>query len=104
MAKLHELNLELLPHPPYSPDLASSEYYLFAASKRMLQGKRFGSNEEILAKTEAYFKAKDKLLYKKGIEMLEKRWNEYILSKKCRELVNKTQTIYYSSNILLPSK
>ena len=26
MAKLHELHLELLPHPPYSPDLAPSDY------------------------------------------------------------------------------
>ena len=44
----------------------------------MPQGKRFDSNEEEIAETEAYFEAKDKLFYKKGIEMLEKRWNEYI--------------------------
>ena len=74
MAKLHEL----LPHPPYSPDHAPSDYYLFAHLKRMLQGKRFGSNKEAIAKTKAYFEAKDKSFYKKGIEMLEKRWNECI--------------------------
>ena len=78
MAKLHELHFELLPHPPYSPDLAPSDYYLFADLKRMLQGKRFGSNEEMIAETEAYFEAKDKSFYKKGIEMLEKRWNECV--------------------------
>ena len=50
--------------------------YLFPAVKRMLQGKRFGSNKEVIAETEAYFEAKDKSFYKKGIEMLEKRWNE----------------------------
>ena len=44
----------------------------------MLQGKRFGSNEEVIAKTEAYFENKYKLFYKKGIAKLEKRWNEYI--------------------------
>ena len=44
----------------------------------MLQGKRFGSNEEVVSETEAYFESKDKSFYKKGIEMLEKRWNEYI--------------------------
>ena len=27
MAKLHELYFELLPHQPYSPDLAPSVYY-----------------------------------------------------------------------------
>ena len=74
MAKLHEL----FSHPPYSPDLAPSDYYLFADLKRMLQGKRFGFNEEVIAETQAYFEAKDKSFYKKGMEMLEKRWNECI--------------------------
>ena len=42
----------------------------------MLQGTRFGSNEEVIAKTEAYFESKDESFYKKDIEKLEKRWNE----------------------------
>ena len=46
------------------------DYYLFASLKRMFQGKRFGSNEEVIAETEAYFEAKNKSFYKKGIEML----------------------------------
>ena len=58
MAKLHEL----LPHPSYSPDLAPSDNYLLADAdlKRMLQGIRFGSNEEVIEETEAYFEAKGK--------------------------------------------
>ena len=36
MAKLHELHFKLLWHPPYSPDLAPSDYWLFADLKRML--------------------------------------------------------------------
>ena len=72
MAKLHELHFELLLHPPYSPDLASSDYRLFAGLKRMLQGKRFGSNEEMISETKVYFEAKDKSFYKKGIKLLEK--------------------------------
>ena len=63
MAKLHELHFELLLHPPYSPDMAP--YSLFANLKRMLQGKRFGSNEEVISETEVYFEAKDKSFYKK---------------------------------------
>ena len=65
-AKLHELHFELLPHSPYSPDLAPSDYWLFADLKRMLQGKRFGSNEEVILETEAYFKAKIISFYKKA--------------------------------------
>lgn len=37
MAKLYELNFKLLPHPAYPPDLALSDYYLFADLKMMLQ-------------------------------------------------------------------
>ena len=36
MAKLHKLHFKLLPHPSYLPDLAPSDYYLFAYLKRML--------------------------------------------------------------------
>ncbi|QQP37467.1 Histone-lysine N-methyltransferase SETMAR, partial [Caligus rogercresseyi] len=35
-AKLLELKFELLSHPPYSPDLAPSDYWLFADLKKML--------------------------------------------------------------------
>ena len=67
MAKLHELHLELLLHPPYSPDLAPSDYWLFTDLKRMLQGKRFGFNEEVISETVAYFEVKDKSFDKNGI-------------------------------------
>ena len=70
MAKLNELSFELLPHPSYSSDLAPSDYYLFADLKRMLEGKRFGSNGEVNADTGAYFEAKNKSFYQKSIEML----------------------------------
>ena len=78
IAKLSELGYELLPHPPYSPDIAPSDYWLFADLKKMLQGKRFGWNEEVIAETEAYFEAKDKSFYKHSIEKLEKIWNDCI--------------------------
>ena len=71
-AKLHELHFELLLPLPYSPGVAPSDYLLFADLKRILQGKRFGSIEEVISETEAYFQAKDKSFYKKEIELLEK--------------------------------
>ena len=81
MAKLNELHFELLPDPSYSLNLAPSDYYLFANLKRMLRGKGFGSNEEAITETEAYFEAKGKSFCKKDIEVLEKRWNECITLK-----------------------
>ena len=44
----------------------------------MLQGNRFYSDEEVITETSAYFEAKDKSFYKKGIEMLEKRWTDCV--------------------------
>ena len=78
MVKINELRLKLLPHLPYSPDLAPSNFYLFLNLKRWLQGHRFSSNEEIKWETDGYFGALEKLYYKRGIEMLEDRWNKCI--------------------------
>ena len=55
MVKLNELKYELFEHPPYSPDLAPSDYYLFRNLKQFLRGKRFSSNEEAIAAVEQYF-------------------------------------------------
>ena len=37
MVHLNELGFELLPQPPYSPDLAPKNYWLFADLKKMFQ-------------------------------------------------------------------
>ena len=39
MAKFHELRYELLPHPPYPPDVAPLDYFLFPNLKKWLGGK-----------------------------------------------------------------
>ena len=78
MAKLQDLHFELLPHSPYSPDLATSDYWLFADLKGILQGKRFGSIKKVVWETEVYFEAKDKSFYKKGIKLFEKCCNQCI--------------------------
>ena len=73
MSKINDLRFELLPHPPYSPDLAPSDYYLFPNLKRWLQGMGSYSNEEVVAETDEYFADLGSDYYKKGIEMLEDR-------------------------------
>jgi|SRR5687768_3191449 len=76
--KLEQLGYELIPHPPYSPDLAPSDYYLYPNLKRWLQGKRFYTNDEVIFETEGYFAELDKSYYSKGIQMLEDRWKKCI--------------------------
>ena len=36
-----------LPHPPYSPDLAPSHFFLFGYLKMRLEGRDFNSDEEL---------------------------------------------------------
>jgi hypothetical protein len=47
-SKLHELGYELLLHPPFLPDLASSDLFLFAKLKKMLAGKKSSTHQEVI--------------------------------------------------------
>jgi histone-lysine N-methyltransferase SETMAR len=42
---IQKLNFEHLPHPPYSLDLAPSDYHLFGSLTKALWKRRFGSDE-----------------------------------------------------------
>jgi hypothetical protein len=55
MGKLRYLHCELLEHPPYSLDLASSYFCLFPKLKLFLAGQRFSSNPEVIPAVEGYF-------------------------------------------------
>jgi histone-lysine N-methyltransferase SETMAR len=44
--RIKELQWELLEHPPYSPDLACSDFHLFGPLKNHLGGKRLAHEEE----------------------------------------------------------
>jgi len=77
-AKLVELHYELLPHPPYSPDLAPCDFFLFPNIKKWLGGKRFTSNEEVIDQTEAYVEEFDKSYFLDGLKNLEHRWTKCI--------------------------
>ena len=54
------LRFESLPHPPYSPDLAPSDFYLFPNLKGWLQGERNSSNKEVKWEADGYFGGVDK--------------------------------------------
>jgi transposase len=44
--------MAVIPHPPYSPDLAPCEFFLFPKMKLKLKGRRFDTTEEIQAKSQ----------------------------------------------------
>ena len=45
--KIAELGWEILAHPPYSSDLAPSDYHLFLTLQNFLRGKKFKNEEDI---------------------------------------------------------
>jgi len=44
---IHNLKYELLRHPPYSPDLAPSNYFLFAVLKDYLKGRHYNDRSSL---------------------------------------------------------
>ena len=51
----YELGYELIPHPPYSPDLIPCDFFLFPNLKTWLDGKKFSSNKEVIVAVNEYF-------------------------------------------------
>jgi len=48
------LGFQCLDHPPYSPDLAPSEYHLFRGLSKQLKGRHFLSDVEVIAAAETW--------------------------------------------------
>jgi histone-lysine N-methyltransferase SETMAR len=81
MGKLRDLHYEFLESPPYSPDLAPSDFCLFPKLKILLAGQRFTSNQEAIAAVEGCFAHLTENHYRDGIMVLENRWNKCISLK-----------------------
>ena len=77
-AAIRECKFEQLNHPPYSPDLAPSDYYLFRNLKSHLRGTRFRDDDELKATTEAWFEDQIDDFYFKGIDCLKEKWAKCI--------------------------
>ena len=79
--KIAEFGWELLPHPPYSPDLAPSDYHLFRSLSNYLRGKNFKNEEVLKIELQKFFDSKPQEFYAKGIHDLPRRWAEVIKTK-----------------------
>lgn len=80
MAALSKCGFENLDHPPYSPDLAPSDYYLFPNLKRELRGRKFHTDDEVKDAISAHFDTKIENYFFVGLEKLISR------SSKCIDL------------------
>lgn len=77
-AKINELGWDRVDHPPYSPDLAPSDFHLFRSLQHFLKGKRFENIDEMSEALEEFFDSKDVDFYRRGIMKLPEKWQEVI--------------------------
>lgn len=74
LQKLRQFKWEILPHPPYSPDMAPSDYHLFRSLQNSLNGCKYKSLAEVENHLKNFFGNKPTSFYKNGINKLLKRW------------------------------
>lgn len=77
---LAKLGWDVLPHPPYSPDLAPSDFHLFPRLKEPLRGKRFHSLDEMKEAVESWRQRTPKEFYQSGLRSLVSRWKKCVAS------------------------
>ena len=71
----HTLGWKVLPHAPYSPDHALSDYHLFTSLKNFLRGRRFSEDAEVEAAVGQYIVSKlGTDFFRRGIRKLSVRW------------------------------
>ena len=67
----------VLPHPPYSPDLAPYDFHLFGPLKDVLRGRRFADIDDLKYSVREELRRFSKELYATGLQHLTQR------TKKC---------------------
>ncbi|KAK6725765.1 hypothetical protein RB195_004217 [Necator americanus] len=77
-AELNKFFWTILPHPPYFPDLAPSDYHLFSYLQRHLNGQDFQTRDDIKKALEQFFKEQSPAFWSKGIYDLSIRWQQTI--------------------------
>jgi hypothetical protein len=79
VATITDLHFDNLPHPPYSPGLAPSDYHMFGPLKEAMGGKKFRSDEEVHQAVHEWLRIRPQEFFSRGIRALPVRW------RKCAE-------------------
>lgn len=75
--KINELGWEVLPHPPYQPSTAPSDFHLFRSQHHFLWQK-FENLDDIQNALSRHFAQKPIDFYRSGIENLHTRWQKVV--------------------------
>jgi histone-lysine N-methyltransferase SETMAR len=77
---LKELNWDQIPHPPYSPDIAPSDYHLFRSMAHGLSEQRFTNYSEVKNWLEEWIASKPTKFFYDGIHNLPIIWENVIIN------------------------
>ena len=75
---IRNAGFELLHHPPYSPDLAPSDFYLFPKLKEFMKGWKFTDNKDVIYAASGWLEDQEQEFFYNGIQAGEKRWTKCI--------------------------
>ncbi|EFN83668.1 Histone-lysine N-methyltransferase SETMAR, partial [Harpegnathos saltator] len=71
---------QVLPHLPYSLDIAPSDYHLFRSMQSALTGERFTSYDSIQKWVNDWIVSKEIEFFTRGIRLLPERWAKVVAS------------------------
>lgn len=78
MAVIEKNGFVLLDHPPYSPDLAPSDFYLFRHMKKHLRGKIYQNPADLKQSVELFLKDQSPVFFKNAFLELIHRWKKCV--------------------------
>ena len=73
--------ISVVPHPPYSPDLAPADFLLFSKLKTTLKGRRFQTIEEIQENVVRELRAITQCAFQEAFQQCKKCWVQCITSR-----------------------
>jgi hypothetical protein len=73
---MQEQQWDFLEHPPYSPNLAPSNFHLFGPLKHHLLDEHFPDDEAVERDVTAWFRQQPNKFYAAGFQGIVKRWDK----------------------------
>uniref|UniRef100_A0A914CN11 Transposase n=1 Tax=Acrobeloides nanus TaxID=290746 RepID=A0A914CN11_9BILA len=68
----------MLPHPPYSPTEAPTDYHVNRSMKNWISNKVYEDLDELVTDVKAWIASKDPAFFARGIDMLPSKWEAVI--------------------------
>jgi hypothetical protein len=75
---LEKNNISGLPQPPYSPDMAPCDFTLFPEFKKILCGRKFAIDIEVITASQAIFKRLSSGFFLRVFQEWQTRWDQCI--------------------------